>query len=164
MQSGHAGILGKQTERYAVRATLDGGRWRDVTWTVQQDDDPEQPLWDEGGWPFPLGGDHTRDAADGGTPVVARQGEEWTYTWTKDGMQYTLALGPDGGPVIRQAFRLPGKVSGPDGWAKGIAWDLSQDAQGWPRQERLSLRVGKGLFGVDLDYVLQFRPDGDCAG
>lgn len=163
-QTGDAGLLGRQTERYDVQATLDAGTWRDVTFTVLQDDDPDNALWDEGEWPFPLGGDHTRDAGQGDEPVIARTRSGWRYTWAKDGMSYSLHLGPDGGPVRRQAFRLPGKVTSEEGWAKDITWTLRQDAAGWPRTERLSLRVGKGPFGADLAYTLQYTALGDCPG
>jgi hypothetical protein len=161
-QRGDAGIFGEQVERYTAQATLDAGTWRDVQFTLLHDDDPDQPLWDEGEWPFPLGGDHTRDAEEGDEPVIAKTRSGWRYTWSRDGMSYSLHLGPDGGPVRRQAFRAPGKVTGPDGWAKGIAWTMRQDAAGWPRTEQLTLRVGKGLLGVDLRYQLTYTALGAC--
>ncbi len=161
-QSADAGLLGTQTERYAVTGALDGGAWRDVAFSVVQDDDPEHPLWSEGDYPFPLGGAHTRGAEDVGAPVVAESRGGWRYTWQREDLTYSVLLPPEGGRVRRQTFRLPGKVSEGDGWAKNIAWTMQHDTDGWPQQEDLTLRVGKGLFGADLTYRLVYARTGDC--
>jgi hypothetical protein len=163
VQSGTVPLLGGEEERFLVLGALEDGAWRDVQVTVIADPNPENPLWAEGDWPFPLGGDRTRGISEGPTPKVVSQSNGWRFVWRRDAMTYRVDTGPAGQVVSRERFTLPDKVSSDKGWAKDIVWELRHDEAGWPKDETLSLVAGRGLLRVQLQYGLTYAHLGPCA-
>jgi hypothetical protein len=162
VQSGSVPLFGGEEERFRVLGTLEDGSWTGVEVTVVSDPKPDDPLWAEGEWPFPLGGDRTRGVTSGPAPTVSSQASGWRYVWRRDGMTYQVDADLTASIVRRERFTLPDKVSSEAGWAKDIVWERRHTELGWPEEETLTLVAGRGLFRVQLDYRLSYRELGPC--